>query len=118
MNSSHNTIEKHFAAKMPSGLIQAKYPKPGSQEDLDDDFTLPQIPKEELDRLTLQEDLSEAERIKLLLTRNDQPQQQSYVFANALNIFRGNPDGIQQEVIPLIIKGLPGYSEGKQVEAG
>jgi len=52
--------------------------------------------------LTLQEGLNEAERIKVLMSRHDMTSQ-AYVFHNAVNIFNGNPDGIQEQIIPLIL---------------
>lgn len=47
-----------------------------------------------MDRMTLQEDLSEIERVKILLSKKDQPSSQAYVFINAVNIFKGNVGGI------------------------
>ena len=44
-------------------------------------------PDEEIQRFTIEEDLSECERIKILLNKKD-PMQYSYVFLNAINIFK------------------------------
>ena len=43
--------------------------------------------------------------------------QQSYVFLNALNIFR-NDTQMQKEIIPLICQKIPNYTEDMQVQAG
>jgi hypothetical protein len=43
------------------------------KKETDEDFNLPTIPQEDIDRMTLQEDLSEADRIKILLSKKDQP---------------------------------------------
>ncbi len=43
---------------------------------------------------TIQENLSEKQRIKILLFKKDDPVQQGYVFSNARNIFKGNVDNI------------------------
>lgn len=43
---------------------------------------------------TISDDLSEKERIAILLFKQDDPVQQSYVFQNAKNVFTGNPDNI------------------------
>jgi len=66
--------------------------------------------------LTLTEDLSEAQRIKVLLNKKD-PLQQGYVFINAINIFKGDPD-IQREIIPLILEKIKTCNEEVQAEAG
>jgi spore coat polysaccharide biosynthesis protein SpsF (cytidylyltransferase family) len=69
-------------------------------------------PEEEISKMTLQEDLSEADRIIVLLSKKDYPSTlQSYVFHNATNIFKGNPHGIQQAVIPIILKQLGTFGE-------
>ena len=54
--------------------------------------------------------------MKLLLSKKDN-MQQSYVFLNALNIFRGDPQ-MQAEIIPLICDRVPNYGEDLQVQAG
>lgn len=43
---------------------------------------------------TIQDDLSETQRVRLLLFKKDDPVQQAYVFNNARNIFKNNPDNI------------------------
>ena len=43
--------------------------------------------------------------------------QQQYVFTNATNIFRNDPD-TQNIIVPLIIKQVPNLSEELQIEAG
>ena len=73
-------------------------------------------PEEEINKFTIAEDLSEMERIKLLLEKRD-PQQFGYVFLNAVNIFRGDAE-MQAEIIPLLIDKTRGYSEDYQVLAG
>lgn len=67
---------------------------------------------------TLPSNLSEAERIKLLLFKKDDPVQQNYVFLNAKNIFRGNPDNIQEAVIPVILENVQVWNETVQTQAG
>ena len=47
------------------------------------------------------EDLSECDRIKALLQKKNNSQQ-SYVFVNAVNIFKGDSE-IQTQIIPLIL---------------
>lgn len=69
-------------------------------------------------RFTIQEGLSEKERVKILLFKKDDPLQQAYVFTNARSIFRGNPDQIQHEIIPIILSNIRKWSEYVQVLAG
>lgn len=57
----------------------------------------------------IQEDLSECERIKLLLSKRE-PNQFGYVYQNAVNIFRDDVP-LQQEIIPIIIAKVPTYTE-------
>ena len=51
--------------------------------------------------------------MKLLLNKKDN-MQQSYVFLNALNIFRNDPQ-MQKEIIPLICQKIRNYGEDMQV---
>ena len=67
---------------------------------------------------TIQENLSEKQRVKLLLFKKDDPVQQSYVFQNARNIFRDNLDSIQDEIIPLILENIVQCSEYIQIHCG
>lgn len=71
-----------MAAKMPSRSRRRK-------DDISekDEFHLPQIPEEEIQKYMIEEDLSECDRIKLLLGKRD-PNQYGYVFLNAVSIFR------------------------------
>jgi len=101
---------------MVEKLVAARMPKKDQKIDEHGEFSLPQIPEEEIHRLTIAEDLTECERIKLLLNKKD-PLQQSYVFLNASNIFKDDLQ-MQQEIIPLILNKLSSYSEDIQVEAG
>ena len=73
---------------------------------------------QELKMFTLPSNLSEAERIKLLLFKQDDPVQQNYVFLNAKNIFKGNPDNIQEAVIPVILDNVQVWNETVQTQAG
>ena len=57
----------------------------------------------------IQEDLSECERIKLLLSKRE-PNQFGYVYQNAVNIFRDDVP-LQEEIIPIIITKVPSYTE-------
>lgn len=68
-------------------------------------------------QFTIPNDLSETERCKVLLRKTDDPLQASYVFQNAKNIFSGNPDRIQQEVIPLLLSRMPNLPESVQIQA-
>ena len=43
--------------------------------------------------------------------------QQSYVFVNAVNIFKGDLE-MQAEIIPIICEKVQTYSEDLQVQAG
>lgn len=43
---------------------------------------------------TISDGLSEKQRISILLFKQDDPVQQSYVFQNAKNVFIGNPDNV------------------------
>lgn len=52
---------------------------------------------------TISDGLSEKERAMILLFKKDDPLQQSYVFNNAKSIFTGNPDGVQEAIIPVIL---------------
>jgi hypothetical protein len=60
--------------------------------------------EEEIQRFTLQEDLTECQRIKALLAKKNNTQQ-SYVFLNAINVFKGDSE-MQSQLIPLIIVTL------------
>ena len=60
---------------------------------------------------TIQDGLSETQRVLLLLFKKDDPVQQAYVFNNAKSIFRDNPENIQQEIIPLILDNIRQWSE-------
>ena len=51
------------------------------------EFHLPEIPEEEVQRFMIAEDLTECERVKILLMKRE-PNQFSYVYLNAVNIFR------------------------------
>ena len=57
----------------------------------------------------IDEDLSECDRIKLLLGKRD-PNQYGYVFHNALSIFR-NDEEMQREILPLLVVKIREYSE-------
>ena len=57
--------------------------------------------------------MTECQRVKLLLNKKDN-MQQSYVFLNALNIFRNDPQ-MQKEIIPLICQKIRNYGEDMQV---
>ena len=48
-------------------------------------------PEEEIQKFTIEEDLSELERIKLLLSKRE-PSQFGYVFLNAVNIFKDDSE--------------------------
>ena len=43
--------------------------------------------------------------------------QQSYVFLNAVNIFKGDPE-MQEEIIPIVCEKIQTYSEDLQGQAG
>ena len=62
------------------------------------------------------EDLSECERIKLLLNKRD-PNQYGYVFLNAVSIFRDDIE-MQSEIIPILVEKIREYSEDQQIIAG
>ena len=66
--------------------------------------------------MCIKEDLTEAERIKVLLGKKD-PLQQGYVFINAINIFKDDP-AMQRDVIPLILSKLSSCSEQVMADAG
>ena len=66
-------------------------------------------PEEEINKFTIQEDLSECERIKLLLNKRD-PNQFGYVFLNAVNIFRNDIE-MQAEIIPILVDKVRTYTE-------
>ena len=55
------------------------------------------------------EDLSECERIKLLLEKRE-PNQFSYVFLNAVNIFRDDLE-MQGEILPILVRKIRNYTE-------
>ena len=55
------------------------------------------------------EDLSECERIKLLLEKRE-PNQFSYVFLNAVNIFRDDLE-MQSEILPILVRKIRNYTE-------
>ena len=59
--------------------------------------------------ITIEEDLTECERIKLLLSKRD-PNQFSYVFLNAMNIFRDDVE-MQAEILPLLVEKIRTYTE-------
>ena len=73
-------------------------------------------PEEEILKFVIDEDLSECERIKILLSKKD-PMQYSYVFFNAINIFKGDLE-MQREIIPILLERVAAYGEDMQVEAG
>ena len=62
------------------------------------------------------EDLSECERIKLLLEKRE-PNQFSYVFFNAVNIFRDDIQ-MQSEILPILVTKIRNYTEDQQIMAG
>ena len=62
------------------------------------------------------EDLSECDRIKLLLNKRD-PNQYGYVFLNAVSIFRDDIE-MQSEIIPILVEKIREYSEDQQIIAG
>lgn len=66
-------------------------------------------PEEEIQKFTIEEDLTECERIKLLLSKRD-PNQFSYVFLNAMNIFRDDVE-MQAEILPLLVEKIRTYTE-------
>lgn len=57
----------------------------------------------------IDEDLSECERIKLLLQKRE-PNQFGYVFLNAVNIFRDDIQ-MQSEILPILVVKIREYSE-------
>lgn len=67
---------------------------------------------------TIADGLSEKERAQILLFKKDDPLQQSYVFNNAKSIFTGNPDEIQETIIPIILQNVLKWSEEIQILAG
>ena len=73
-------------------------------------------PEEEIQRFMIEEDLSECERIKLLLNKRD-PNQYGYVFLNAVSIFRNDIE-MQREILPLLVVKIRSYSEDQQIIAG
>ena len=62
------------------------------------------------------EDLSECERVKILLTKRE-PNQFSYVYLNAVNIFKDDIE-TQGEVVPIMVQKIRTYTEDCQVMAG
>ena len=80
------------------------------------EFHLPEIPEEEVQRFMIAEDLTECERVKLLLHKRE-PSQFSYVFLNAVNIFRDDIE-TQSEIIPIMVQKIRIYTEDCQVMAG
>lgn len=66
-------------------------------------------PEEEISKYTIEEDLSECDRIKLLLSKRD-PNQFGYVFLNAVNIFRDDLE-MQCEIMPLLVEKIRNYTE-------
>ena len=64
----------------------------------------------------IEEDLSECDRIKLLLNKRD-PNQYGYVFLNAVSIFRNDLE-MQGEIIPILVEKIREYSEDQQIIAG
>ena len=64
----------------------------------------------------IEEDLSECDRIKLLLNKRD-PNQYGYVFLNAVSIFRDDRE-MQGEIIPILVEKIREYSEDQQIIAG
>jgi hypothetical protein len=60
---------------------------------------------------TISDGLSEKQRISILLFKQDDPVQQSYVFQNAKNVFTGNPDNVQNEIIPIILQNVYLWNE-------
>ena len=73
-------------------------------------------PEEEINKFTIAEDLTECERIKLLLNKRD-PNQFGYVFMNAVNIFRDDRQ-LQAEIIPILVEKVRNYTEDQQIMAG
>ena len=66
-------------------------------------------PEEEIQRFMIEEDLSECDRIKLLLSKRE-PSQFGYVFLNAVNIFRGDVQ-MQREILPILVEKVREYTE-------
>ena len=64
----------------------------------------------------IEEDLSECDRIKLLLSKRD-PNQYGYVFLNAVSIFRDDME-MQREILPILVVKIREYTEDQQVLAG
>ena len=64
----------------------------------------------------IEEDLSECDRIKLLLNKRE-PNQFGYVFLNAVNIFRDDVE-MQSEIIPILMEKIRNYTEDQQIMAG
>ena len=73
-------------------------------------------PEEEIRKYTLDEGISECDRIKQLLEKRD-ANQFCYVFHNAANIFRGDAQ-MQGEILPILVAKVRCYSEEHQVLAG
>jgi len=80
------------------------------------EFKAAKLSEEEIAHHAIPDNLSEADRIKVLLSKKDFLQQ-SYVFANALNIFKDDT-ATQLEIIPLILSKIVKFTEPLQVEAG
>lgn len=80
------------------------------------EFKAEKLTSEEIALYAIQDGLTEAGRIKILLGKKDLLQQ-GYVFQNALNIFK-NDSSTQQEIIPIILGKLQKFNEVLQVEAG
>ncbi len=57
----------------------------------------------------IEEDLSECERIKLLLGKRE-ASQFSYVFMNAVNIFKDDVQ-TQAEILPILVNKIRNYTE-------
>ena len=67
-------------------------------------------------KYTIDEDLSECDRIKLLLDKRE-PNQFGYVFCNAVNIFKNDTD-MQREIFPILTEKVRNYTEDQQIVAG
>ena len=70
---------------------------------------MPIQPEEEILKYTIEEDLSECDRIKLLLDKRE-PNQFGYVFLNAVNIFKNDTD-MQREIFPILTDKVRNYTE-------
>ena len=65
------------------------------------EFHQQEIPEEEVKRFLIEEDLTECERVKILLKKRE-PNQFSYVYLNAVNIFKDDVE-TQSEVVPIMV---------------